>query len=176
MGRQRGMTLMELLFSIGILSASLAIAVPAMRVFQKNQQMNAWTTALYGMLQHAREQAVVRRQPVVLCASGDGTRCDGGVAWHVGLMLFADLNGDRKRQPAEPLLRHWQQAARQLEVHGSVSRQRLRFLPNGTSPGSNTRITLCDDRGPTAARALVLSNTGRVRLERADRGAAIVCK
>ncbi len=170
-----GTTLMESLLALVMTVLTLTLGLPMMQDFMANQRMRAWMAGLHTLLNHAREQAVVRQQRVVVCASSQGRTCDGGVAWNMGVLVFADHNLDRKRQADEPVIRFWQTDASGLRVHTSQGRKTLRYLPDGTSPGSNARITLCDARGHARARALVLSNTGRVRQEWADRGVRIQC-
>ncbi len=176
MQRCHGKTLLEVLLTAGVAGVVLGLGIPAMQHFMQNQKMNAWMAGVHGMLYFAREQAVVRRQRVVVCASHSGKSCDGGMAWERGMMAFVDLNADRKRQDNEPVLRVWRMDATGLQVHTSSGRKTIRYLPNGTSLGSNARITVCDERGPAWARALVIGNTGRIRRERADQGREIRCQ
>ena len=170
-----GTTVMESLLALVITVTTLSLGLPMMQDFIANQRMRAWMTGLHTLLNHAREQAVVRQERVVVCASIQGSQCEDSVAWNMGVLVFADRNLDRQRQPDEPVIRFWQSDASGLRVHTSRGRKTLRYLPDGTSPGSNVRITLCDQRGQARGRALVLSNTGRVRQEWADRGVRIQC-
>ena len=172
----QGMTLLDSLMAMAMAVLMLSLGVPAMQDFLRNRRMDAWLGGLHTVLNHARQQAVIHQHAVVVCASTTGDRCDAGVEWNRGVMVFLDRNHDRQRQLDERVLHYWHMDDAGLQVHTSSGRKTLRFLPNGTSPGSNARISLCDDRGPASARALVLANTGRVRQERADRGVRIRCR
>ncbi len=176
MKRNHGMTVLESLMATLIAVLLLSMGVPTMQDFLRNRRMDAWLDGLHTLLNHARQQAVIHQNTVVVCASNSGDHCDAGVEWNRGVLVFLDLNRDRQLQPGERVLQFWHMDDTGLQVHTSRGRKTLRFLPNGTSPGSNARISLCDTRGPSRARALVLANTGRVRRERADRGTQIRCQ
>jgi type IV fimbrial biogenesis protein FimT len=78
--------------------------------------------------------------------------------------VFTDLNGDRNRQEGEPLRKH-AGAVEFLDINSSRSRSFLRFYPNGSAPGSNISIRFCDQRGAQFAGKIVVSNSGRIRME-----------
>jgi type IV fimbrial biogenesis protein FimT len=59
-----------------------------------------------------------------------------------------------------------------VRLRSSAGRTRVTFQGNGGNAGSNLTFTLCDGRGPAKARALVLSNSGRLRDAPADADAA----
>jgi type IV fimbrial biogenesis protein FimT len=48
-------------------------------------------------------------------------------------------------------------------LHSTIGRTRIVFQGNGGNAGSNVTFTLCDGRGVTHARALILNNLGRLR-------------
>jgi type IV fimbrial biogenesis protein FimT len=55
------------------------------------------------------------------------------------------------------------QAQPGVAINSTSGRQELSFHPDGSSPGSNVTFTLCDVRGASHARAIVVSNSGRAR-------------
>jgi hypothetical protein len=48
-------------------------------------------------------------------------------------------------------------------IGSSRGRTSIRFLGDGSTPGSNARIGFCGAGGPPDARKLVISNVGRIR-------------
>lgn len=171
---QIGFTLLELLVTLVILVIGLSLAVPALQDYLLNMRQRAAVTALQSDLQFARGQAVHRNTHVVACPRATGSRCLDRPEWELGWLVFEDRNGDREHQPAEALLRD-AGPVEHLDVRSAAARGRLRFLPSGAAPGSNATITFCDRRGATRARALVLSNTGRVRRVAPPDNAGLEC-
>lgn len=93
-GLRRGFGLIELVIVIAILAILTMMAVPS---FQQTMQLNRVVTdtnTLLAAFNLARNEAVARGRPVTVCASLNGTSCDGpGVAdWSGGYMVFTDYD------------------------------------------------------------------------------------
>lgn len=159
-----GYTLIELLGTITILSIVLALAIPSFsRLIQANRLSTAFNT-LSSSLAYARAESIKRRQPIVVCKGTPGTACNHSRTWQQGWIVFSDLNGDKQWNDDEPLL--WTEAALPdtltLSWNGFPTRNYTIFYPNGTASSNGTFI-FCDARGSVAAKALILSKTGRIR-------------
>ena len=164
--RPDGFTILELMITVSIAAVLLVIGVPAFQNYGAQQRMNASISALHSDLVLARSQAIHLDVQVIACPGNLSDGCTGATDWSQGWIIFSDINTDRQHQQLEPLLRHGQ-GAEQMAIRGSAGRTTLRFYPNGSAPGSNSSILLCDRRGPEFARKLILSNLGRVRRETA---------
>lgn len=158
MDRHAGLTLLELLTAIAIVAVLAGIAVPALDRVMLNARRAAAMESLLRAAWFARTEALQRGRPVILCASvgGDGCTPDPA-AWTSGwLVASADApmaalrRGPGATDPRARLLAN--RAAFSFEPHDRRS-------TNGT-------LAWCDDRGATAARAVVIAPTGRPRLER----------
>jgi type IV fimbrial biogenesis protein FimT len=90
-------------------------------------------------------------------------------------MAFADINGNRTRDTNETLVVQTGPIDRSVHLHSTSGRTRLVFQPNGSNAGSNVTFTLCDARGSDYAIALVLSNSGHLRVGSPSREAAWSC-
>jgi type IV fimbrial biogenesis protein FimT len=167
-GRKRlaAFTVLELLLTLSIATILLAIGAPALQKFSQKQMLKAAIQALHSDLLTARSEAVHRNQSVVVCPGNPVNGCAGSSTWSGGWIVFSDSNHDRARQVDEILLRHGQ-GYPELAIHGTAGRRTIRFLPNGSAPGSNSSITLCGLGGPEQARKLVISNLGRIRRDTA---------
>ncbi len=164
---------MDLLVSLAIVALLIAAGVPALRHYVAEQRMKAAVTRFHTDLALARNEAVQRAARVVVCpASADD--CITDPLWHLGWKSFEDRNDDRDWQDGEPVFRTGAPAPH-LDITGSTHRTRLRFFPNGTAPGSNATITLCDGRGAARARQVRLSASGRIRRLDPDEAAVADC-
>ena len=102
--RCRGLTLIELTTSIAVVAVSLALIAPNLHGVAQRSRVTSAANQLLTDLRFARTNAVTRRQMVSLCPSNDGNQCSGDpLGWHHGYIVFADSNGNRRREPQDPL-------------------------------------------------------------------------
>lgn len=95
MDKQNGMTLIELLITIAVIAVSLALGLPAMSEFIKNNRLTGQTNSLVTAIQVARNEAVKRNTGTTICARNPGTgTCSGGNDWTNGWLVFSDLDQD----------------------------------------------------------------------------------
>lgn len=161
-----GFTVMECLIVISILAILLVQGVPALQDYGLRQRMSAAMHALHSHLAMARNDAVRFNVEIIACPGNEMGGCRDDSNWDAGWLVFEDLNGDRQHQETERLLAA-EPGLEQIMIRSNNGRRELRFLPNGTAPGSNSSISFCDMRGPLLARKLVISNLGRIRREEA---------
>jgi type IV fimbrial biogenesis protein FimT len=175
MDRRRGFTLPELVFTLAIAVGLLGWGVPTFREIRLNSartsQVNAFVQGVY----FARSEAIKRNGAVSLCPSADGSSCGGaGIPWHAGWIVFVndDRDSPADRDDAEDLLRvyrHWP------DGHVNANRSTLTFRAFGQM-GVTATIVFCDARGAPAARAVIISQTGRPRVtNRSSSGGALPC-
>lgn len=165
---QLGLTINELVITLAVGSVLVATALPSLQDMLNRQRMASAVNTLISALHLARSEAIRRGGWVSLCPSRDGQACaDAGAdpaAWHHGYMLYHNSNGDRERDADEPVLRHFD-AIGQLHIFSPRSRDNITYHPTGLSPGSNATFLVCDPRSRIPARHVVLSNSGRPRVE-----------
>ena len=163
--RRAGFTVLELLVTLTIAAILLVTGAPTFQQFTWKQRMRAAVGHLHNDLLVARSEAVFGSVSTVACPGAPRTGCADSTDWSRGWIVFSDLNGDQQRQPEEAVLRHGQ-ALEALAITGTRGRDRVRFLPDGSAPGSNGTIGFCGLGGPERARKLVISNIGRIRRDR----------
>ena len=175
MDRHRGYTLPELVFTMAIAVGLLGWGVPTFRDVQRNaartREVNQFIQAVY----LARSEAIKRNRVVSLCPSLDAEDCaPAGTTWQTGWIVF--VNGDRDspavRDDDEELLRVYAPWP-----GGSLiaNRTTLSFRPFGQM-GVTATFTFCDDRGSPAARAVIISQTGRPRVsDRSASNTPLIC-
>lgn len=163
MDRQRGHTLTELVFAAAIVAGLIGWAAPGFDGLRRNAERTREVNQFVHAVHFARLEAVKRNGVVSLCPSLDGEFCaPGGTPWHRGWIVFVNSDADSPavRDPGEPLLRTvepWT-AGTLLANRGTLS-----FRPFGQS-GVTATFTFCDARGSAAARAVIISQSGRPRV------------
>jgi type IV fimbrial biogenesis protein FimT len=175
MERPTGVTLPELVFTLAIAAGLLAWGVPNFRDLlldaARTREVNQFLHAVY----LARSEAIKRNGVVSLCPSADGQVCaQGGMPWERGWILFVNSDRDSPafRDPDEEVLRSY---PAWTDGHIQANRGTLSFRAFGQM-GVTATFAFCDRRGPAAARAVIISQTGRPRVSaKSASGGAITC-
>jgi type IV fimbrial biogenesis protein FimT len=157
--RPAGHTLAELLVVLGLTASAAAFAAPTFRELGANLRRDALVEDLRAALLTARTEAVARGVPVEVCASADGRDCRPGSSWSHGWLV-------RPRGLGTGLSPRVLSAVRNdsaLAVYGN--RPTVEFQPTASAATTAT-FAVCDARGDSAARAVIVSRTGRVRVAR----------
>ncbi len=159
----RGFTLIELLITLSVAGIMLTIAAPSYRVFVQDSQLIAQSNSFHSAMMLAKSEAVKRSSPTTICSSTNGTACNGGAVWSNGWLVFNDTNNDGAIDAGEiiqvgsPL-----SGGNVLNYNGAAGGgARVTFASNGFSVGFFGTFSLCDDRGATKSKRLVLSAQGR---------------
>lgn len=159
---QRGFSLIELLVTLSIAAILLMVAVPNFITFVQNNRLATQANDFVTMLNYARSEAVKRNQRITVCSSTTGSSCANSTTWETGLLVFADTNGDGVVDGGEDVLQV-RQGMEGSNILRAGTRTRVTYQATGFSPGFNDTFRLCDSRGTASARAIVVSNQGRVR-------------
>lgn len=164
---QTGMTLIELMIVLVLLGIIMGVATPGMKQLLAMQQVRASVHDLSADFALARTLAVSRRQVMVVCPAADG-QCVDGSEWSRGWMVFTDADGNNQPEHAGEIIAIRQPGKDSLSIRSNNGRPRLRYLPTGTSHGSNLTVNVCFD-GQLKAQ-VVVNNAGRARVERHGQG------
>jgi type IV fimbrial biogenesis protein FimT len=167
MRRSQGITLVELITTVGIVAILSSIAVPSFSHLRNDAERTTTVNGFLHALYLARSESIKRGQVVSICKSADGSTCAGkGANWSEGWMVFA--NNDRDdlpvRDPDEPVLlvnEGWQAGSIDSNREAYSFRPYQQAVVNGT-------IVFCDPRGSAHARAIIISHTGRPRVAQRD--------
>ena len=161
--RPSGYTLLELLVALTVAAVLLSLGVPGLRELALDARRTTDVNAFVSAIQLARSESFKRSRAVVLCHTADGAVCAGArEPYDIGWMVFVDLDEDNppRRDDSEELLLHYlpvtEGSIRSNRAH-YVFRPYYRRSTNGT-------VVFCDIRGPAAARAVIVSYTGRPRV------------
>lgn len=173
--RVGGATLLEVSVVVAAVATLAAFAVPRFDAAREAARSSAAHQALLASLMAAPTHAASTGAEVVVCP-GTPTGCVGTHDWSGGWIVFADIDGDRVRDPAsETLVHRAGPMGGRAHLRTTAGRTRLVFQPDGSAAGSNVTFTLCDGRGPQRAVALVMNNSGALRAVPATAAQAQAC-
>ncbi len=173
---QRGLTLIELLVTLMVLSIVVGIAIPSFREMILNNRISSQLNTVSGTVAFARNSASSRPGvSVTLCSSTDGASCNGGANWENGWIVFIDENGDAAVDAGDDeILRvsSGLSGGNTLRVSGfggvnssvTFDSEGMPSLPAGSAAAGT--FIVCDERGAADASALVVSGAGQVRIVR----------
>jgi type IV fimbrial biogenesis protein FimT len=146
-----------------VAAAILGSGVPALRALLLDAALTADVNAWVLAVQVARSEASKRGRPVIVCGTPDGVQCGG--ALDSGWMVFVNVDDDHppRRSSADPLL-----YSHGVEIEGSIVSNRPFYEFRVGRRSTNGTVVFCDARGASAARAVIVSYTGRPRVDRRD--------
>lgn len=158
----RGLTLFELLITMVVIVILTGIAVPNIEKLVANGRIRTETDALFHAVHHARKESIMRRRVVSICPSDDGLSCSAKSDWSNGWLMFDNLDRDEppRLDAGEPVLR-FRRASESVRI---VANRRGFTLRATEKRATNGTLVVCDRQNRVAARALVVSYTGRPRV------------
>lgn len=169
---QKGFTLIELMITVSLVAILAGLVAPGFNGFIKDNRLTSQINSLIGFIHLARGEAANRRGIVTLCASTNGTNCNT-TNWEAGWILFTDTNngGNAIIDGDDQLIRYQEPLVGGNNLRasgfGGANLGRLQFASTGFLLGTNSSsgtFTLCDDRGVSEARAVVVNISGITRL------------
>lgn len=173
--RMAGVTMIELMVTVGVAGVLAATAVPSMQSFVRVSQVRTAANELAMALATARSEAVKRGNPVTVCKSADVTLAQplctssGSVPWRQGWIMFVDHDQDGVIDSAGALpdvrLRVGAPDGR-LSVQADTNFSRyVSYLPNGVSVGnggqSSGAFHVCLNG---IGRAVMVNTSGRTQV------------
>lgn len=158
---QYAFTLIELLFTLTVAAILMMVAAPSLQRIVTHVRIVQADNLLVRSLNFSRTEAITRGSATILCPSTDGLQCMPGQNWEGGWLVGIDQNHDF--QPDDTPVRVFGSLADGLRIHSSRGRLRVRFQPDGSAPGSNISLIVCQADQPDSAHSVVVSNIGRPR-------------
>lgn len=162
--KDKGFTLLELMVVLAIAGILMTWGVSSFQNMVRNNRLTTVYNDFVAALHFARSEAVTRNASVTVCKSSNGTSCTGN--WEDGWITFTDADGDAVVDAGtDEILKVQSALGNSLTLSGNNNvTTRVTFANRGATSNNGT-LTLCDPRGASDARGLVISNTGRIRKE-----------
>ena len=153
-----GYTLLELLVTLALAAILATVAYPGFSTWLLDIRRDAIVTMALHAVHAARQFAATRDESIELCGTLDAVHCSGGEDWSGGLLVVGVDGAVHRSLP----LSHPDRGPTLRSNRGIIH-----FEP-GASFASPATITICDRRGSRAARAVIVSRSGRPRVSTRD--------
>jgi type IV fimbrial biogenesis protein FimT len=159
----RGVTLIELLIVVALISITMMIAAPSLSNFTSKNRITSHLNTLARAISLARQSAVTMNNVVTLCRSDNQNQCSG--KWHDGMILFVDYNKDHIVNGADYFIAKFGKFPKDDIIFWRAfqNRQYLQMIPQGFTRFQNGTFTYCPKEGLEHARGIILNTAGRVR-------------
>jgi type IV fimbrial biogenesis protein FimT len=169
-----GWTLLEMLVCLLVIGIVAGWGVPTFGTVSRNADQTSRVNLFIQAVYLARSEAIKRNGVVSLCPTADGTLCQPAADWRSGWLVFVneDRDSPAMRDPGEEVLHVYEAWD---GGHILSNRSTLSFRAFG-QVGVTATVAFCDDRGAAAAKAVIISQTGRPRIStRSASGGPLPC-
>ena len=144
----------------------VGMAAPAMSHLISNSRQTAAINDLVSSIHKARSAAIMTNTRITMCTSDDGNNC-GISSWHEGWIVFSDRNSDQILDGNETIIAS-SNKTKSLNIESGQFGQFLMYRPNGRVMNSSINgnlgeFTICDRRGSSYAKVLIIDLSGRPR-------------
>lgn len=146
--KQTGLTLIELIVTLAVISVLLVVGIPQFKSTTANSRLTTTANTLTGSLALARTEAIKRATDVAITASNND--------WTNGWTTSVTISGATTDIRLSPAL----VADTAINTSGVAA---VTFQPDGRSTSAVT-FTICDDRSGTVGKRVELSRTGQTFL------------
>lgn len=158
---QRGLTLTELMITMLIVAAVMALAVPGFQNVLLATRLTNYANELVGSVYSARGEAIKRNIDVRLCATSDGATCAGSAVWAQGWLVL---------DPNDLVLQRQEALDTTYSLAETGGAHTLTFDPTGFV-GAATSFKVCR-QNPVGGqeRQVTVSTIGRTNVDRTTTG------
>ena len=183
--RGSGFTLVEVLIVLLIASIMTAIAAPSFNNLIQNSRMTNQVNDLIASLYLARSEAAKTSLPTVVCHSADPFAASGslscGGSWSDGWIVFTDANTNNAFDDGtDTLLSRHEPLPESLTMQANNDFENMiNYRTSGRAESDKTTLgtgtfLICDDRGASHAKRIIISATGRPRVDDGE-GGGLTC-
>lgn len=144
--RRGGFTLVEVMVAVAIAAVLLGIAAPSFRDATVGMRATSIANTMVGTIIQARSEAIKRNAAVTLCASTNGTSCNG-TDWSQGWIVMCNVSSTEpticNSAGSSTLVMSYQQAiSTGWKITEASPIYTVQFQPTGMSSTSAT-FTVC---------------------------------
>jgi type IV fimbrial biogenesis protein FimT len=159
----RGLTLLEVITVVSIISILVGLIVPNMEHFVVKMRVDNEISTLQRLLLLTRNSAINNNSNTILCPLDESGQCS--TLWHKELSVFIDINNNRRFDPDNNEMIIRSKAAikkNDILIYGK-RRKSITFHPTGRLSGlSNGTFRYCPLHHEGKSRGIVIARSGRV--------------
>ncbi len=143
-------------------------SIPAFSSLAHTSRLSGFTNELVSSQHLARSEAIKRNSRAVICKSAGGISCAASGGWHQGWLVFHDANNNAALDAGETVTLTRQALPAGFRVTGNTYvATEISYAPTISGAFQAGTLTLCKASGsPGSAREVILSSTGRLRIEK----------
>lgn len=175
----RGLTLLELMAGIAVLSITASAGVPSLINVVNNNRVSVEINQLRESLRYAWSEAILRNTVVVACPSPDGENCVRSQDWEQGWILFVDNDGDRKLGERDSIMRVYEAMPNAITATYRAFGPRGQYIPFYPTDGMRTNGTfsVCAKGNTTELNRALIVSKARPRISKTMRdGSPVRCQ
>jgi type IV fimbrial biogenesis protein FimT len=164
----QGLTLLETIIIIAIISILMAGSYPYIQNFLYHQQANATANKILNVFNTATSYASYTNHYLIYCASNDLVHCSDD--WQEGYILFVDRNNNLALDKYEAILikQNALEHAHSLTLRASAALNYLQFNPDGNLHSLGNFIYCHVSGNMQFSKKIVFNRAGRARLDDDD--------
>jgi type IV fimbrial biogenesis protein FimT len=153
---QKGFSLIELVVVMAVLAIVTVFVAPSFQSILMNFRMSTLSDSLFNALNYARSTALSQKYPVQVCPLGSSGSTVCGTSWATGWMVVSQPTSG-----ASVVLQRYQAKTSGpiLSAGGTTS---VVFTIRGLA-NTQTNFKICDARGASYARSLMVLPTGFIQ-------------
>ena len=160
----RGMTLIELILSIGVIAIITSAAIPSFHAYIEHNRIKTTSNELRMVLSLARQTAISSGSDTYVCELIPSNTCNShrpfAANWSYGWLAFVDLNQNAELDKTDTIIRQYRSSNESNIGIIFNQRGRLRFRANGSARSAG--FYLCNSE---EAEHILLLYTGRTRVK-----------
>ena len=156
----RGLTLVELTIVLALVAIIAGYAVPTFIGLLLDSRRTAAVVSTLHAINFARQLAAIRGETIRLCGSQDALQCSGRTDWSSGLLVTDESDSLHRSLPLPAPGRSSAIRSNRSDV----------AFEGGSGFATPATVIICDRRGSSAARAVIVSRSGRPRVSASSSG------
>jgi type IV fimbrial biogenesis protein FimT len=159
----RGITLIELLSTLTIMSIVTAMGMPAMDQWIQRKTEDTVLKSLFHLSVYTRTEAIKASDYFTFCPTEDKISCGGN--WNKEIMVFKDSNKNEAIDEDDVLFKLIRLPATSPCIEWILKkRQYVQFKPSGASNGTAGHFKFCNQDKSLIDKKVIISFNGRTSM------------
>ena len=156
----RGITIIELLSILTIISIVTAMGIPSMDHWIQRKTEDTILKSLFHLSVYTRTKAIKANDYFTFCPTKDQISCGGN--WNQQVMVFKDSNKNETIDDDDILFKLIRMPATSPCLEWNLKkRQYVQFKPSGASNGTAGHFKFCDRNNSLTDKKVIVSFNGR---------------